>query len=61
MSARTSELMMDLLKEMALLKQLEDDYEKGPKSDLKHAESDARKSRRSEICEQMKALAETAS
>jgi hypothetical protein len=52
--------MMDLLKEMALLKQLDDDYEKGQKSHPENNEFDARKTRRREIGEQMKALAEPA-
>jgi hypothetical protein len=60
MSAKNSELMMDLLKEMALLKQLDDDYEKGQKSHPENNEFDARKTRRREIGEQMKALAEPA-
>ena len=61
MSVSNSELMMDLLKEMALLKQLDDVYEKGSKSDSENSEFDARKTRRHEIGEQMKALAEPAS
>jgi hypothetical protein len=42
MSVSNSELMMDLLKEMALLKQLDDVYEKGSKSDSENSEFDAR-------------------
>jgi hypothetical protein len=60
MSGKSSELMMDLLKEMALLKQLDEDYEKAQKSYSENHEFDARKIRRREIGEQMKALAEPA-
>jgi len=57
MSAKTAELMMDLLKEMALLKQLDDDYENGLKSSSENIDLGTRKNRRLEIAAQMKALA----
>jgi hypothetical protein len=60
MSGKSSELMMDLLKEMVLLKQLDNDDEKAQKSHSEGNEFDARKIRRREIGEQMKALAEPA-
>jgi hypothetical protein len=60
MSGKSSELMMDLLKEMVLLKQLDNDYEKAQKSGSENHEFAARKIRRREIGEQMKALAEPA-
>jgi hypothetical protein len=54
MSTRPSEQMMDLLKELALLKELDGKHETGSPVDTIEIES--RKSRRQEICEQIKAL-----
>jgi hypothetical protein len=51
-----SETMMNLLKELALLKELECSAETE-----KSEESDARRTRRQEITDQIKALGETAS
>jgi hypothetical protein len=55
MSAQ-SETMMNLLRELALLKELECSSETG-----KSEESEARRTRRQEITDQIKALGETAS
>ena len=52
-----SEAMMDLLKELALLKELDGTSEAEPKSQ----ESLARRTRRQEITDQIRALGETAS
>jgi len=56
MSSKPSEQMMDLLQELALLKELDKDDEKGLGSDLQAAEVDSRKRRRQEIGDQIKAL-----
>ncbi len=56
MSTEPSELMMDLLRELALLKQLDEKHETGVGSDVDTAELESRKNRRREICEQIKAL-----
>ncbi len=59
MSSKPSEQMMDLLQELALLKELDKDDEKGLGSDLQAAEVDSRKRRRQEIGDQIKALGES--
>ena len=59
MSSKPSEQMMDLLQELALLKELDKDDEKGLASDLQAAESDSRQRRRQEIGDQIKALGES--
>jgi hypothetical protein len=57
MSSKPSEQMMDLLQELALLKELDDkDAEKRSGSDVQAAELDSRKLRRQEIGAQIKAL-----
>lgn len=56
MSTKPSELMMDLLKELALLK--EQDEKQG--TELDSSESESRQNRRREIGEQIKALGESA-
>ncbi len=58
MSTKSSELMLDLLKELALLKELDEKLSKLPKSDTGNAEFERRQMRRQEICDQIKALAE---
>jgi hypothetical protein len=59
MSSKPSEQMMDLLQELALLKELDKDGEKVLRSDVQAAESDSRKRRRQEIGDQIKALGES--
>lgn len=59
MRSKPSEEMMDLLQELALLKELDKDDEKGSRSDGQAAESDSRKRRRLEIGAQIKALGES--
>ena len=54
-----SETMMSLLKELALLKEL-DEKSEASKSEDEAAEFEARQNRRQEITEQIKALGETA-
>ncbi len=56
MSTTPSEQMMDLLKELALLKQLDEKHEAGARSDVDAAELESRRKRRQEITEQIKAL-----
>jgi hypothetical protein len=57
MSAKSSELMMGLLQELAQLKELDKEYESGPRSEADIAEFNSRQRRRHEISNQMKALA----
>ena len=57
MSAKSSELMMGLLQELAQLKELDKGYESGSRSEADIAESNSRQRRRHEISDQMKALA----
>jgi hypothetical protein len=59
MSSKPSEQMMDLLQELALLKELDKDDEKGLGSHVQAAEVDTRKRRRQEIGDQIKALGES--
>ena len=59
MSSKPSEQMMDLLQELALLKDLDKDDEKGFRSDVQVAEFDSRQRRRQEIGDQIKALGES--
>jgi hypothetical protein len=59
MSSKPSEQMMDLLQELALLKELDKDHKEASKSDVQAAESDSRKRRRQEIGDQIKALGES--
>lgn len=56
MSTKQSELMMDLLKELAMLKELGEKHETGAGSDVDPAELESRRNRRREITEQIKAL-----
>jgi hypothetical protein len=56
MSTKPSEQMMDLLKELALLKALDQRHEIGSESGADAAELESRKSRRREIGEQIRAL-----
>ena len=53
-----SETMMGLLKELALLKQLDEQTEANSTSDLRTSESEARRIRREEITGQIKTLGE---
>lgn len=55
-----SEIMMHLLKELSLLKELDGAYETGPKSEDEIKEFENRQSRRKEITDQIKALGEAA-
>jgi hypothetical protein len=59
MSAQ-SETMMNLLKELALLKELDEKSEAKSKSEKEIREFEARQSRRQEIADQIRALGETA-
>ncbi len=56
MSLGESEEMMDLLKELALLKRMDEDQTSGEGSDLEIAERESREKRRREIAEQIKSL-----
>jgi hypothetical protein len=56
MSTESSQQMMDLLKELAMLKELDEKHETGLGSDVDTADLESRKKRRHEICEQIKAL-----
>jgi hypothetical protein len=56
MSTKPSEQMMDLLKELALLKEMDEKHESGMGSKVHAADLELRKKRRHEICEQIKAL-----
>jgi hypothetical protein len=56
MNSRPSELMLDLLKELALLKQLDEHHLGSPTSELGNAEYDARRLRRKEISDRIRAL-----
>jgi hypothetical protein len=58
MSTKPSELMLDLLKELTLIKVLDQQYEKGPRSGVEVVEFESRENRRREISGQMKALAQ---
>jgi hypothetical protein len=60
MTTESSEQMMELLKELALLKKL-DEKESGEVSDVDIAELESRENRRREISEQIKALGEAPS
>ena len=55
-----SETMMDLLKELAVIKQLDEKYESGPRSELEISEFEKRQNRRQEIADRIKALGESA-
>lgn len=57
MSAKSSEL-LDLLKELALLKELDEQHGGKTKSESEIAEFEDRQNRRREISDQIKALAE---
>ena len=59
MSSKPSEQMMDLLQELALLKDLDKDDERGFRSDVQAAEFESRQRRRQEIGDQIKALGES--
>ncbi|MGB8580794.1 MAG: hypothetical protein WCD47_08225 [Candidatus Sulfotelmatobacter sp.] len=61
MSSKPSEQMMDLLQELALLKELDKDHKEGLGSDVQAAESESRQRRRQEIGDQIKALGESTS
>jgi hypothetical protein len=56
MSTKPSEEMMTLLKELALLKELDEKHEAGTGLGVDAAELESRKHRRQEITEQIKAL-----
>jgi hypothetical protein len=51
--------MMELLKELGLIKQLDEHYETSPKSEADMGEFANRQNRRREIAEQIKALGQT--
>jgi hypothetical protein len=55
-----SETMMNLLKELALLKELDEKSDQKSKSEKQRNEFEARQNRRQEIADQIKALGETA-
>jgi hypothetical protein len=55
-----SETMMGLLKELALLKELDSKDKGGPRSEPEVSEFEQRKNRRREITDQIKALGEAA-
>jgi len=55
-----SERMMDLLQELALIKELDQQYEIGLRSEVEIVEFERRQDRRVEIGGQIKALAEPA-
>jgi hypothetical protein len=57
MSTKPSELMLDLLKELTLIKELDQQYENVPRSGVEVVEFESRQNRRREISHQMKALA----
>lgn len=61
MSTESSEQMMELLKELALLKQLDEKEERGEISDENIIDLESRENRRREITQQIKALGEAAS
>jgi hypothetical protein len=61
MSTESSEQMMELLKELALLKQLDEKEERGEISDENITDLESRENRRREIADQIKALGEAAS
>jgi hypothetical protein len=56
MSTKPSEQMMDLLKELAMLKALDERHETGSESGADTAELESRKNRRREIGEQIRTL-----
>ncbi len=56
MGSESSEEMMDLLKELALLKEMDEKHEHLSGPDVKASEVESRKKRRHEICEQIKVL-----
>lgn len=56
MGTESSQQMMDLLKELAMLKELDEKHETRSGSDVDTADLESRKKRRHEICEQIKAL-----
>jgi hypothetical protein len=56
MSTESSQQMMDLLKELAMLKELDEKHESASGSGVDTAELESTKKRRHEICEQIKAL-----
>ena len=56
MSTKPSEQMMDLLKELVLLKELDQRHETGSESGADTAEHESRENRRREIAEQIRAL-----
>jgi hypothetical protein len=58
MSTESSDLMMDLLKELAMLKELDRNDKPEPASEV--TESELRKQRRREIADRIKALGEPA-
>jgi hypothetical protein len=60
MSTKPSDQMMDLLKELALLKELDQKYDAGSRTDPETTEFEGRQSRRREISHQIKELAEPA-
>lgn len=60
MSAKPSDVMMDLLKELSLLKDLDQRYEGGSRTEREIAEFEERQTRRRQITDQIKALGEPA-
>ena len=60
MNAKPSDAMMDLLKELSLLKDLDQQYEGGAKTEREITEFEERQTRRRQITDQIKALGEPA-
>jgi hypothetical protein len=60
MSAKPWDVMMDLLKELALLRDLDQKYDEGSRTKREIAEFEERQTRRRQITDQIKALAEPA-
>jgi hypothetical protein len=60
MSAKPSDVMMDLLKELVLLKDLDQKYDEGSRTKREIAQFEERQTRRQQITDQIKALAEPA-
>lgn len=58
MSGQQSEEMLFLLKELSMLKTLDNEYESGPKSEEEQEAHRLRQQRHEEIGQEMKALAE---
>lgn len=60
MNAKPSDVMIDLLKELALLKDLDQKYDGGARTERETLEFEERQNRRRQITDQIKALGEPA-